>query len=1030
MEREYEVGLYKHNKVAYENVVKMFETEDKVCVIQATGTGKSFVALQLMYDFLKNNSERHVKFFAPQNGILEQLREHIKTLNVDSSVFNNVEFLTYQSLLNMTRKEIKDMDIDLMVTDEFHRLGAPEWQKRLELIEKTHPNLKVFGMSATPVRARGTINEEDVSETFFEGNVANKYELYQALADGVLPIPDYHVAITVLLDECDDLEERIKNGKASLEEKKEYMEMLSDIRKRISEGESVEDVLKKYVRPDGKYIYFCSKGSDVKELQDKISFIYKDVDFEFYYVHSMEQSSKENNLNSSNFYNNKTMDGASAEGKLRIMFALDMYNEGIHVPDIDGVIMGRGTSSDILFYQQLGRALAVKGDSGKGLHPLVIDLVNNIGAIEELYNRVLQEKENSKEQLTSEEREKEDLDFDKINMAVNFGLSDEIINVLDALNKLNYMSGINGLSFEEKLNEVYEYLQENKCLPMKKEKTIKFSDGVLMGSWLVDNRLKLEEMSQNNEQAQAIVDELKRRKGLSFEEKLLEAYKYLQENKCLPMKSNKTIKFSDGVLMGSWLNNNKLKLEEMSQNNEQAQAIVDELKRRKGLSFEEKLLEAYKYLQENKYLPNQIDKTIKFSDGSFMGLWLYVNKVKLEEMSQNDEQVRVIINELNSQKGLSFEKKLEEVYDYLLEYGELPNLGDKQIKFNDGVLISSWLSNNKLKLEEMSQNDEQARAIINELKRRRGLSFEEKLLEAYKYLQENKCLPNINDKTIKFSDGPFMGVWLYVNKVKLEDMSQNDERARVIINELNSQRSLSFEEKLNEVYGYLQENKCLPNQRDKTIKFSDGSFMGSWLNSNKLKLEEMSQKDEQVQVIINELKNLNGLSFEEKLDEVYGYLQENKCLPSQKDKTIKFSDGKFMGNWLFDNKSKLEGMSQNNEKVRAIINELKRRKGLSFEEKLEETYEYLQKNNNLPNSKNKTIKFSDGSVMSIWINNNKQKIYKLHLDGDELIVKFVNAVLEIRPKYFDSVKKVIEVKKEFEKSKESKKEANNGRGIQ
>ena len=823
MEREYEVGLYKHNKVAYENVVKMFETEDKVCVIQATGTGKSFVALQLMYDFLKNNSERHVKFFAPQNGILEQLREHIKTLNVDSSVFNNVEFLTYQSLLNMTRKEIKDMDIDLMVTDEFHRLGAPEWQKRLELIEKTHPNLKVFGMSATPVRARGTINEEDVSETFFEGNVANKYELYQALADGVLPIPDYHVAITVLLDECDDLEERIKNGKASLEEKKEYMEMLSDIRKRISEGESVEDVLKKYVRPDGKYIYFCSKGSDVKELQDKISFIYKDVDFEFYYVHSMEQSSKENNLNSSNFYNNKTMDGASAEGKLRIMFALDMYNEGIHVPDIDGVIMGRGTSSDILFYQQLGRALAVKGDSGKGLHPLVIDLVNNIGAIEELYNRVLQEKENSKEQLTSEEREKEELDFDKFNMAVNFGLSDEIINVLDALNKLNYMSGINGLSFEEKLNEVYEYLQENKCLPMKKEKTIKFSDGVLMGSWLVDNRLKLEEMSQNNEQARAIVDELKRRKGLSFEEKLL---------------------------------------------------------------------------------------------------------------------------------------------------------------------------------------------------------------EAYKYLQENKCLPNINDKTIKFSDGPFMGVWLYVNKVKLEDMSQNDERARVIINELNSQRSLSFEEKLNEVYGYLQENKCLPNQRDKTIKFSDGSFMGSWLNSNKLKLEEMSQKDEQVQVIINELKNLNGLSFEEKLDEVYGYLQENKCLPSQKDKTIKFSDGKFMGNWLFDNKSKLEGMSQNNEKVRAIINELKRRKGLSFEEKLEETYEYLQKNNNLPNSRDKIIKFSDGSVMSIWINNNKQKIYKLHLDGDELIVKFVNAVLEIRPKYFDSVKKVIEVKKEFEKSKESKKEANNGRGIQ
>ena len=125
MKRDYEVGLYKHNKEAYENVVKMFEQNDKVCIIQATGTGKSFVALQLMYDFLKTNPNRHVKFLAPQNGILEQLREHIKSLNVDSSVFNNVEFLTYQSLLNMTRKEIEDMDIDLMITDDFHRLAAP-----------------------------------------------------------------------------------------------------------------------------------------------------------------------------------------------------------------------------------------------------------------------------------------------------------------------------------------------------------------------------------------------------------------------------------------------------------------------------------------------------------------------------------------------------------------------------------------------------------------------------------------------------------------------------------------------------------------------------------------------------------------------------------------------------------------------------------------------------------------------------------------------------------------------------------------
>ena len=568
MKREYEVGLYEHNKEAYENVVKMFEQNDKVCIIQATGTGKSFVALQLMYDFLKTNPNRHVKFLAPQNGILEQLREHIKSLNVDSSVFNNVEFLTYQSLLNMTRKEIEDMDIDLMITDEFHRLGAPEWKKRLDLIMKSHPGLKIFGMSATPVRARGTIDEEDVSETFFEGNIANKYELYQALADGVLPTPDYHVAITVLLDECDDLEDRIKNGKASNEEKKEYMEMLSNIRKRISLGDSVEDVLKKFVKPDGKYIYFCSKGSNVKELQDKISSIYNNIDFEFYYVHSSEQSTQINNLNSSYFYNNKTMDGESAEGKLRIMFALDMYNEGIHVPDIDGVIMGRSTSSDILFYQQLGRALAVKGDSSQNFHPLVIDLVNNIGAIEELYNKVLKEKENLNDKKIDEGLENKEFDYDKFNMTINFGLSDEIIDVLDTLNKLNNISGIRGLNFEEKLEEAYKYLQETGKLPLLKDSTIKFSDGVLIGGWLFDNKNKIEELSQTNEQAKAIINELNKRKGLSFEEKLEETYKYLQDMGKIPVWGDKQVQFRDNTLMGNWLNNNKQKIYELYLNDD------------------------------------------------------------------------------------------------------------------------------------------------------------------------------------------------------------------------------------------------------------------------------------------------------------------------------------------------------------------------------------------------------------------------------------------------------------------------------
>ena len=62
--------------------------------------------------------------------------------------------------------------------------------------------------------------------------------------------------------------------------------------------------------------------------------------------------------------------------------------------------------------------------------------------------------------------------------------------------------------------------------------------------------------------------------------------------------------------------------------------------------------------------------------------------------------------------------------------------------------------------------------------------------------------------------------------------------------------------------------------------------------------------------------------------------------------------------------------------------------------------------------------------MGSWLSTNKQKIYELYLNDDDVVVKFVNAVLELKPKYFDKVKDVIMAKKEFEKG--SEKEVSNG----
>ena len=63
---------------------------------------------------------------------------------------------------------------------------------------------------------------------------------------------------------------------------------------------------------------------------------------------------------------------------LKLLFSIDMLNEGIHVPNIDGVIMLRPTESPIIFKQQLGRALSV----GHNSNPIVFDIVNNVQSCE------------------------------------------------------------------------------------------------------------------------------------------------------------------------------------------------------------------------------------------------------------------------------------------------------------------------------------------------------------------------------------------------------------------------------------------------------------------------------------------------------------------------------------------------------------------------------------------------------------------------------------------------------------------------
>ncbi len=367
------IKLYDHNVDSYNRVKSSFESgNDVVAIVHATGTGKSYNALQLAYD----NKDKKIVYVVPSRGIIEHINQIIEdNPNLDlKRDFPNLEFRTYQSFISLSEDEIAAINCDLLILDEFHHIGAPVWGARINTMVETHPDMKIFGMTAYTVRDKGTSYERDMAnpetDELFSGKVESRYDLCDAMLDGVLPKPVYKSAYTNLIGIESQLEEKVQKLGATTKEYQEYMTILNDVKKRIHEAPSIPNILKKSIKPNGKYIYFCppcseDESNDIETIKQQAILWFKGFisEEDIIIYTSTSDMGKDGKKNRDAFYRDVNLDGENVGNKLRVMFAINQYNEGIHAPNIDGVIMGRGTTSDIVYFEQLGRALSVRGNT-------------------------------------------------------------------------------------------------------------------------------------------------------------------------------------------------------------------------------------------------------------------------------------------------------------------------------------------------------------------------------------------------------------------------------------------------------------------------------------------------------------------------------------------------------------------------------------------------------------------------------------------------------------------------------------------
>ena len=232
MNNNFKLDLYPHNLESYEKIKKGFLEKQIVSIVHATGTGKSYNALQLALD----NKDKKITYLVPSIGIVEHLKEILESNDLKlQRDLPNLEFRTYQSLINLSRQELKELDIYFLIIDEFHHIGAPIWGERVNTIVETHKDMKVFGMTAYTVRDRNTVYERDMvnsnGKELFSNSVVSRYDLCDALIDGVLPKPIYKSGYVYLEKTAEALEERIKKLNPNSKDYKDLVPILKDMKK-------------------------------------------------------------------------------------------------------------------------------------------------------------------------------------------------------------------------------------------------------------------------------------------------------------------------------------------------------------------------------------------------------------------------------------------------------------------------------------------------------------------------------------------------------------------------------------------------------------------------------------------------------------------------------------------------------------------------------------------------------------------------------------------------------------------------------
>ena len=424
--------LLPHNRKAYQNIMKAFETSDRTCVVHPTGTGKSYLIAAVSEQY------KRVLVMAPGTVVFDNVKRITKW-------HKGIDFMTY-ALLNS--RGLED-HYDMIVLDEFHRAGATEWGAAVhEALE--HNGGKVLGTSATPIRY---LDEgRDMSIELFDGNIASQMTIGEAWSRNILPIPTYVTGLFDFRQTAEEVRERIKKAKR-LKDKAERLKMLAKVELDWQTSNGMPQVIRRHITNDMKrIIIFCGNVEHLEAMTKTILDWFHEAGLkvdDIYRLHTYMTDNEKAEAMSG--FQQDTDQG------IKVILAVNMLNEGVHIPRVDAVIMLRTTCSRIIYMQQLGRCLTAANSA----RPVVLDMVDNISGANVIGD--------IKDDFDTEERKRYEHTGEHEKIMRQFSITDYTQGLHQVIEKLTEgTSRIIPLS--ERLENIERFCKKHGRLPVESER--------------------------------------------------------------------------------------------------------------------------------------------------------------------------------------------------------------------------------------------------------------------------------------------------------------------------------------------------------------------------------------------------------------------------------------------------------------------------------------------------------------------------------------------------------------------------------